>query len=85
MADAFEGTVVNGVRTYYDFQHFEAYLTAGRIPDYDSNLNGKIMLFEYFANRLNLSLGTIAFCLVMLILPSVIISKISPVKAIRFE
>ena len=32
-----------------------------------------------------LNLGTFILCLVMLLVPSYIISKISPVKAIRFE
>ena len=32
-----------------------------------------------------LNIGTFLLCLVMLIVPSVVISKISPVKAIRFE
>ena len=34
---------------------------------------------------LGLNLGTLALCLVMLLVPSFIITKISPVKAIRFE
>ena len=32
-----------------------------------------------------LNLGTFLLCLMMLIIPSFLISKISPVKAIRFE
>ena len=34
---------------------------------------------------LGLNLGTLTLCLIMLLLPSYIITKISPVKAIRFE
>ena len=34
---------------------------------------------------LMLNLGTFVACLLMLLIPSVIISKISPVKAIRFD
>ncbi len=34
---------------------------------------------------LGLNLGTLVLCLIMLLLPSYIITKISPVKAIRFE
>jgi lipoprotein-releasing system permease protein len=34
---------------------------------------------------LGLNIGTLLLCLLMLLLPSYIITKISPVKAIRFE
>lgn len=56
-AQTFEGVVVKGVSTDYDWQHFESYLTSGRLPDYTGALNGEIILSEYLANRLNLKLG----------------------------
>ena len=34
---------------------------------------------------LSINLGTLVLCLLMLILPSIIVSKISPVKAIKFD
>jgi lipoprotein-releasing system permease protein len=37
------------------------------------------------ASILILNVGTLSVCFVMLILPSYVITKISPVKAIRFD
>ncbi|MEP2937026.1 MAG: FtsX-like permease family protein [Gilvibacter sp.] len=56
-AETFEGVVIKGVSTDYDWKHFESYLTSGRLPDYSAALNGEIILSEYLANRLNLKLG----------------------------
>jgi lipoprotein-releasing system permease protein len=56
-AQTFEGVVVKGVGTDYNWQHFESYLTEGRLPDYSTGLNGEIMLSQYLANRLNLKIG----------------------------
>ena len=38
-----------------------------------------------FSALLYLNIGTFLACFIMLIIPSIIISKISPVKAIKFE
>ena len=38
-----------------------------------------------FGYILALNVGTLLLCLIMLLLPSYMITKISPVKAIRFE
>lgn len=53
----FEGVVVKGVNTNYDWQFFEEFLTAGRLPDYSKSLNSEILISSYFANRLQLTLG----------------------------
>lgn len=53
----FEGVVVKGVNTNYDWQFFEEFLTAGRLPDYSKNLNSEILISSYLANRLQLTLG----------------------------
>ncbi len=45
----------------------------------------KAPVYIDFGYILFLNLGTLVLCLVMLLLPSFIISKISPVKAIKFE
>jgi lipoprotein-releasing system permease protein len=39
----------------------------------------------HFGYILLLNIGTVAVCLVVLLVPSYIITKISPVKAIRFD
>ncbi|TDA70812.1 ABC transporter permease, partial [Halomonas marinisediminis] len=38
-----------------------------------------------FTNILILNFGTLVLCLLMLLVPSYIVSKISPVKAIKFD
>ena len=38
-----------------------------------------------FLNIILLNLFTIVFCLIMMILPTLVITKISPIKAIRFQ
>lgn len=53
----FEGVVVKGVNTEYDWQFFEEFLTTGRLPDYSKNLNSEILISSYLANRLQLTLG----------------------------
>ncbi len=55
--DTFEGVVVKGVGTDYNWEHFKSYLTAGRLPDYTQNLNSEIILSEYLAERLNFKVG----------------------------
>ncbi len=42
-------------------------------------------IYITFIHVLLLNLGTLVLCLIMLILPSIIISKISPIKSIKFE
>ena len=56
-ATDFEGVVVKGVGTDYNWQYFEAFLTQGRLPDYSENLNDEILISEYLVNRLGLQLN----------------------------
>lgn len=55
--ETFEGVVVKGVGTDYNWEHFKTYLVEGRIPNYKENLNGEIILSEFLAKRLKLKLG----------------------------
>ena len=54
----FEGVVVKGVGTDYDWQYFEEFLREGRLPDYSGDdVNTEILISEYLANRLGLQLN----------------------------
>ncbi|NND87802.1 MAG: ABC transporter permease, partial [Flavobacteriaceae bacterium] len=56
-ATDFEGVVVKGVGTDYDWTDFEEFLVAGRLPNYNEQLNDEILLSSYLANRLQLEVG----------------------------
>lgn len=53
----FEGVVVKGVGSDYDWGYFEDYLVDGKLPDFKSDLNSEILISEYLANRLHFKLG----------------------------
>lgn len=53
----FEGIIAKGVGNDYRWDYFEEFLTQGRIPDFQSNLNDEILVSEYLANRLQLKIG----------------------------
>ena len=53
----FEGVVVKGVGSDYDWGYFEDYLVEGKLPDFKSDLNSEILISEYLANRLHFKLG----------------------------
>lgn len=54
----FEGIVVKGVGTDYNWQYFEEFLRQGRLPDYtQDDLNEEVLISEYLANRLDLKLN----------------------------
>ncbi len=53
----FEGIVVKGVSTDYNWQYFEEFLVEGRLPNFTGDLNTDILLSQYLVNRLNLKLG----------------------------
>jgi len=54
---AFEGIVYKGVGKDYNWDNLNEYLTKGRIPNVQSQLNNEIIISQYLANRLNLKLG----------------------------
>ncbi len=53
----FEGIVVKGVGTDYNWQYFEEFLREGRLPKYTGDLNEEVLISEYLANRLDLKLN----------------------------
>lgn len=53
--------------------------------DPESYYVNTVPIYLDFGYILALNLGTLLLCLAMLLLPSVVISKISPVKSIKFE
>ncbi|RDK84860.1 ABC transporter permease [Marinirhabdus gelatinilytica] len=56
--DDFEGIVVKGVGTDYNWQYFKDFLRQGRLPKYtEDNLNEEVLISEYLAKRLGLKLN----------------------------
>lgn len=54
----FEGVMVKGVGADYDWNYLEDYLVEGRVPIIGGEkLESEVMLSEYLANRLQLSIG----------------------------
>jgi len=54
----FEGILVKGVGGDYDWSAFNEYLVAGELPNFGKKkISRGILLSEYIANRLNLSVG----------------------------
>lgn len=54
----FEGVIVKGVGSDYDWQYFEDFLVKGKLPDYETKaMSNEILLSEYLANRMQLVLG----------------------------
>ncbi|MFI2741147.1 ABC transporter permease [Zhouia sp. PK063] len=53
----FEGVIAKGVGKDYDWAQFKQYLVAGRIPDFNKELNNEVLISQYLANRLELKLG----------------------------
>jgi lipoprotein-releasing system permease protein len=56
-AKDFEGVVIKGVGSDYDWQYFEEYLVDGRLPDFSGTINDEVLLSSYLATRLNLIVG----------------------------
>lgn len=57
-ASDFEGVVVKGISTDYNWSVFEDYLIAGQLPDIKEGvISNEILLSEHMANRLGLQIG----------------------------
>ena len=54
----FEGIIAKGIGMDYDWKYMKSYLKEGKIPNYSTDtLNNEILISEYIANRLELSVG----------------------------
>jgi len=53
----FEGVVVKGVGSDYNWDYFNEFLIDGRVPDFSQNQNEEILISKYLANRLRFKVG----------------------------
>jgi lipoprotein-releasing system permease protein len=53
----FEGVVMKGVGSDYDWAYVEDFLIEGGLPTYEGNLSNEVVISSYLANRLNFKLG----------------------------
>ena len=54
----FEGIIAKGIGMDYDWKYMKSYLKKGKIPNYSTDtLSNEILISEYIANRLELSVG----------------------------
>ncbi len=60
-ADTFEGIIAKGVGPDYQWSVFTEYLIAGRIPNYNGELNDEVLISSLMANRLQLGIGDTFF------------------------
>ena len=56
-ANAFEGIIFKGVGKDYYWENLKEYLIEGRLPDFSNNLNNQILISQFLADRLQLSVG----------------------------
>jgi len=55
--DTFEGIIAKGVGSDYSWQAFKEFLVAGRLPDYQGELNTEALMSVSMARRLKLEVG----------------------------
>jgi lipoprotein-releasing system permease protein len=53
----FEGIVVKGITTDYDWSYFDEFITQGRKLELDDNISKEIIISEYLADRLGFQLN----------------------------
>ncbi len=54
---AFEGIILKGVGTDYQWNNIKEYIVSGKLPDFSKNLNQEVLISQLLANRLNLKVG----------------------------
>ena len=55
--DEFEGIVLKGVGSDYDWSFFDEYLKSGHLPDFTGELSEEVLVSQKTANRLRLQTG----------------------------
>ncbi|MFP4845481.1 ABC transporter permease [Winogradskyella sp. PE311] len=53
----FEGVVIKGVGSDYNWEYFKEFLVDGRLPDFSQKRNEEILISSYLANRLGFKVG----------------------------
>lgn len=53
----FEGAILKGVDSSYNWQYFKEFLIEGRLPKFDKKYSEEVLISEYLANRLQFKLG----------------------------
>lgn len=54
---AFEGIILKGVGTDYQWNNIKEYIVSGRLPDFSKGVNQEVVISQFLANRLNLKVG----------------------------
>ena len=54
-ASAFEGIIFKGVGNDYQWANIKDYVVLGRLPDFSNGINQEVMISQFLANRLNLT------------------------------
>jgi len=54
---AFEGVILKGVGTDYQWDNIKEYIVEGNLPDFSKELNQEVLISQLLANRLNLKVG----------------------------
>lgn len=54
---AFEGIILKGVGTDYQWDNIKEYIVSGRLPDFSKGINNEVVISQFLANRLNLKTG----------------------------
>ncbi|MFD2564640.1 ABC transporter permease [Aquimarina rubra] len=55
--DNFEGVVVKGIGSNYNWSYFKEYLVEGVLPDFTNPRNNQILISSYISSRLGLAVG----------------------------
>ncbi|MGJ8594173.1 MAG: ABC transporter permease [Aquaticitalea sp.] len=53
----FEGVILKGVGSDYDWRYFEEFLVEGHLPNFSDQLNDEVIISSYLANRLQFKLN----------------------------